>query len=99
MTDTLLLIGSLSNDLFRVASLTQRGSTKAASRFLLEAKRWSNSIQDHKVPLYIKSIAKNVFECKAEHIDMETAEKYLMYAVLLQNYSLHQMAGQPQANN
>ena len=97
--DTLLLIGSLSNDLFRVASLTQRGSFKAASRFLLEAKRWSNAIQDHKVPPYIQSIARNVSDYRAEDIDMETAEKYLMYAVLLQNYSLHQMADQPQANN
>jgi hypothetical protein len=92
MTDTQLLIGSLSNDLFRVASLTQRGSTNAANRFLLEAKRWSNSIQDHKVPPYIKSIAENISVSKEENIDIETAEKYLMYAVLLQNYSLHQVA-------
>ncbi len=89
MTNTLLLIGSLSNDLFRVSSLTQRGSTKAASRFLVEAKRWSNSIQDHKVPLYIQSIANQVSDCAEEQIDMETAEKYLMYAILLQNYTLH----------
>lgn len=95
MTDTLLLIGSLSNDLFRVASLTQRGSIKAAGRFLIEAKRWSNSIQDHKVPPYILSIAKNVSDYKETLIDMEIAEKYLMYAVLLQNYSLHQMVKLP----
>jgi len=35
--DAQLLIGSLSYDLFRFASLTQRESTQAASRFLLEA--------------------------------------------------------------
>jgi len=92
--DTLLLIGSLSNDLFRVSSLTQRGSTKAASRFLLEAKHWSNSIQNHKVPHYIKSIVEQVSDDKEEHINMETAEKYLMYAVLLQNYSLHHLIDQ-----
>ncbi len=94
MTDTQLLIGSLSNDLFRVASLTQRGSNQAAARFLHEAKRWSNSIQDHKVPPYIKSIAENISDYQEEHFDLETAEKYLMYAVLLQNYSLHQMENQ-----
>ena len=89
MTDVQLLIGSLSNDLFRVASLTQRGSTKTATRFLHEAKRWSNSIQDHKVPLYVQSIANQVSDYTEELIDIETAEKYLMYAVLLQNYTLH----------
>lgn len=89
MTDTQLLIGSLSSDLFRVASLTQRGSTTAATRFLQEARRWSNSIKNHKVPRYIMSIVEKVSEDKEEHINMETAEKYLMYAVLLQNYTLH----------
>lgn len=44
--ETKLLVGSLSNDLFRVATLAQRGS-------------------------------------------LEAAERYLMYGVLLQNYTLH----------
>lgn len=35
MNDTKLLIGSLSNDLFRVASLRQRDSLVAAEKFLL----------------------------------------------------------------
>lgn len=35
-----LLVGSLSNDLFRVATLAQRG----ARRFLMEAKRWGGAV-------------------------------------------------------
>lgn len=54
MTDTKMLVGSLSNDLFRVASLAQRGSTRAASRFLQEAQRWSRDLQKHDVAEYVK---------------------------------------------
>ncbi|KXK11111.1 MAG: hypothetical protein UZ22_OP11002000495 [Microgenomates bacterium OLB23] len=32
LDDTKMLIGSLSNDLFRVASLSQRGSNQAAQK-------------------------------------------------------------------
>ncbi len=89
MTDTQLLVGSLSNDLFRVASLTQRGSTKAALRFLHEAKRWSVPLQEKNVSAYIVKIARNVSDQAGDSISMEEAERHLMYGVLLQNYALH----------
>ena len=89
MTDTQLLVGSLSNDLFRVASLAQRGATKAALRFLLEAKRWSVPLQEKKVAGYILKIAKSVSDQNEETISIADAEKNLMYGVLLQNYALH----------
>ena len=89
MTEAQLLVGSLSNDLFRVASLVQRGSTKAASRFLKEAKRWAEPLQELKVAKYISDIAKDVSSREDDDISMKTAEKYLMYGILLQNYSLH----------
>ncbi|MBU0978483.1 MAG: hypothetical protein ABIJ03_00660 [Patescibacteria group bacterium] len=92
MTDTQLLVGSLSSDLFRVASLTQRGSTKAASRFLLEAKRWSEPLQKLNIAPYILNIAQDISSRDVADISMETAEKYLMYGVLLQNYALGQIA-------
>jgi hypothetical protein len=88
MTDTQLLVGSLSNDLFRVASLAQRGSTDAAQRFMKEARRWATPLQSHAVPGYISNIAKKVSTQDGE-ITMEKAERYLMYGVLLQNYCLH----------
>lgn len=89
--DTQMLLGSLSNDLFRVANLSQRGSTKAALRFLHEAKRWSQDLQNSDVAKYIIRIAKDVSERDATHITESEAERYLMYGILLQNYVLHHM--------
>lgn len=89
MTDTQMLVGSLSNDLFRVASLAQRGSDKAASRFLQEAQRWASDLQNKEVPTYVAQLAKDVSNRSAEDISLESAEQYLMYGVLLQNYALH----------
>ncbi|MBP9700398.1 hypothetical protein KBD71_03920 [Candidatus Woesebacteria bacterium] len=89
MNNTHLLVGSLSNDLFRVASLTQRGSTTAALRFALEAKRWANSIQENEVAPYIHRIVLEISKEELKVITIEDAEKYLMYGVLLQNYALH----------
>ena len=89
MTDLQLLAGSLSNDLFRVASLRQRGSMKAALRFLKEAKRWSSPLQQQKTAEYIVKIAKDVSDKTPNDISLGEAEKYLMCGVLLQNYALH----------
>ncbi len=90
MNDTRLLIGSLSNDLFRVASLAQRGSDAGAIRFLTEAKRWSRPLEKMSVSKYIVGIAKEISAKEPDSISQAEAEKYLMYGVLLQNYALHQ---------
>lgn len=89
MTDTQLLVGSLSNDLFRVASLTQRGSIKAAARFVLEAKRWAVPLQNSQAKGYIIRIAEDVNRLQPDELTIELAEKCLMYGILLQNYALH----------
>ncbi len=89
MTTTQMLVGSLSNDMFRVASLAQRGSHQAAERFLSEAKRWSSDLQYQDVPEYIRILASDISQRRNDDISLESAEKYLMYGVLLQNYSLH----------
>jgi hypothetical protein len=89
MTDTQMLVGSLSNDLFRVASLAQRGSNKAASRFLQEAQKWSVDLQNQNVPNYISRLAQDVSNRSTDDISTDSAEQYLMYGVLLQNYALH----------
>lgn len=91
MSDTLLLIGSLSNDLFRTASLAQRGSTRAASRFLSEAKKWSSDLEFHSVPEYVAKMAKDISSRDSSDITLASAERYLMYGVLLQNFALHQL--------
>lgn len=89
MTETPLLIGSLSNDLFRVANLTQRGSLKGAQRFLEEAKRWSRQLSNREVKAYLKKIIDDINLANSSEITVEKAEKYLMYGILLQNYALH----------
>lgn len=86
---TLLLVGSLSNDLFRIANLTQRGNIKGASRFLSEAKRWAKPLKSASVKPYIQSIAADINNEPESEITLARAETYLMYGVLLQNYALH----------
>jgi hypothetical protein len=83
------LTGALSNDLFRVVSLQQRGSLAAAERFLQEAKRWANPLRQHKVKNYIIDIATDIDMADVQDISLKKTERYLMYAVLLQNYTLH----------
>jgi hypothetical protein len=89
MSEEKLLVGSLSNDLFRVAALTQRGSILAASRFLTEAQRWSNDLQKLVQVSYVKKIAQDISSRDKLDVGLESAERYLMYGVLLQNYALH----------
>lgn len=89
MPNTKLLIGSLSNDLYRIACLTQRGSVKGAEQFRAQAGRWVNELDSANLKPYIRKI---ILDVKARQnsslLNMESAEKYLMYSILLQNYSL-----------
>lgn len=68
MTDTKLLVGSLSNDLLRVANSVQRGSNATASRFLQEAGRWAIPLQTRPVAEYIRNIAQAVSSAPLNHI-------------------------------
>jgi hypothetical protein len=88
MTDTKLLVGSLSNDLFRVASLWQSGSKVAAARFLLEAKTWAKPLTTSNEKPYIKKIADSVMNHSAEGLNLAVAEELIMFSVLLQNHAL-----------
>lgn len=89
MTQKKLLIGSLSNDLLRVASLTQRGSLVAAQKFLDQAGQWTEGLKKEDLKYYIGAIVSDLSKSlKSSKLDLATAEKYLMYSILLQNYSL-----------
>lgn len=79
------LIGALSNDLYRVATHTYHNSP-SANRFLLESKRWIEELKNHTLPPYIHKIIQDI---ESNTPDQAVAEKYLMYSVLLQNYTLH----------
>ena len=62
MSKTNLLIGSLSNDLYKVACLTQRGSIKAAEVFWRQSDRWIKDLENAQVEGYIKKI---IFDVKS----------------------------------
>lgn len=90
MNDTKLLIGSLSNNLLRVANMIVRGSDKGAVRFFTEAQKWNTELKNHKLKPYIQKIIVDISnENSGNILDMAKAEKYLMYSILLQNYSIH----------
>ena len=90
MKDTKLLIGSLSNDLYRVANLINRRSYKGAERFQKESNRWIKELENCKVKSYIRKIINDLNSSKSVNIkSQKLAEKYLMYSILLQNYALH----------
>lgn len=86
--DTHMLIGALSNDLFRIANLTQRGSFDASVRFIQESKKSTALLLHKNLPDYIEKIVKEIDETD-EKINLQKAEKFLMYGILLQNFCLH----------
>ena len=89
MSNTKLLIGSLSNALYRVACLTQRGSVKGAEKFWIQSGRWVKDLESAQVKPYIKKIILDVkSRLNSNSYTMELAERYLMYSILLQNYAL-----------
>lgn len=89
MTETKILIGSLSNDLFRVANMIY-GKSSAAETFFHEMFRWVKNLDTTSVKPYIQAILRDLksHEHHPKYTE-ERAETYLMYSILLQNYSLH----------
>ena len=88
MSENKLLIGSLSNDLSRVANSSYRGSHKAAEIFWAQAQRWVSDLKSYKNKPYIEKIIDSLSKEKLDPTDSAQAEKNLMYSILLQNYTL-----------
>ena len=74
-------------DLERVAMGYQRGSVKMADRFLEEALKRRNEIDQKKVRPYIKDLLFQLDNLKNEKDKKKVAEDALMYSILFQNYS------------
>lgn len=90
MNETNLLIGSLSNDLLRVANMIFRGSNEGALCFWKQAQKWNCQLKNHTLKSYVSNIITDIeAEKEDEALSLEKAEKYLMYSILLQNYILH----------
>lgn len=89
MTETKMLIGSLSNDLSRVATMIYRKSSSAET-FFHEMFRWIKKLDTAPVRPYIQAILKDLKSHEQDpKYTEERAETYLMYSILLQNYCLH----------
>lgn len=62
---------------------------KAAEKFWQQSTRWVKDLEHAQVKPYIKKI---ILEIKSRlgsnSLTVETAERYLMYSILLQNYAL-----------
>ena len=74
-------------DLERVAMGYQRGSVKMADRFLEEALKRRNEIDQREVRPYIKDLLFQLDNLKSEKDKQKVAEDALMYSILFQNYS------------
>ena len=88
MNNTKMLIGSLSNDLYRVATLANRGSIDNAKTFHKESQRWIRELEHKSLKPYMKQIILHLKKTDVNNIKQD-AEDYLMYSILLQNYALH----------
>lgn len=89
MTETKMLIGSLSNDLSRVANMIYRKSS-GAEIFFREMFRWVKKLDTAPVKPYIQTILKDLQSHELHpQYTQERAETYLMYSIILQNYTLH----------
>ncbi len=86
MTQQKLLIGSLSNDLQRVATLSYRGSEQAAEKFWQSAQVWLDELDEEQLVPYVQNIMSNLKQQKV--LQKQNIEDYLMYSILLQNYTL-----------
>ena len=87
MNKTFVSLSSISMDLERVAMGYQRGSVKMADRFLEEALKRRNEIDQKEVRPYIKDLLFQLDNLKNEKDKQKVAEDALMYSILFQNYS------------
>lgn len=89
MTETKMLIGSLSNDLSRVANMMYKKSPSAET-FFHEMFRWIKQLEPVSVKPYIRDILSDIKSHERNpEFSQKRAETYLMYSILLQNFSLH----------
>ncbi len=90
--NNILTLGALSNDLYRVAILLNRGSQTGAERFRTESDKRLSEIQTDGLKPYLKKIISQV-KSMNRHPDLDPylADDYLMYSIQLQNYVAQNM--------
>jgi len=88
MTETKIIISSLSMDLKRVALGYYNGSEKTAQRFSEEALRRKEEVSNVEVKPYLRKFLNLLPDMLSQEDKQELAEDALMYSTLFQNYAL-----------
>lgn len=83
--ENILAIGSIAQDLKRVASFIGRGSTTGAHRFLQEAKNRLDTVDTTQLPVYVITYIEAVKDLNETESPSELAEKSLTIGCILQN--------------
>jgi len=89
MNNQQVLLGSLSQDLFRIANFIQTGSIKSAERFWQETKRWIADLKRENNPIYIDRILSDLDKMDFNPASLEQGEKILTYGVITQSLAVH----------
>ena len=85
MSEKQILLGSLSQDLFRIANFIASGSVKAAERFWDESQKWIKELKKYNHPAYLTKILHKLQKMKLDTKSMEQGELFLTYGVIIQS--------------
>lgn len=83
-----IVLSSLALDLKRIALALYHQSFKTADKFSQEALLRIEEINTKKLPLYIKKIISDLKNHLGKSKNQKTAEDFLMYSTIIQNYCL-----------
>jgi hypothetical protein len=89
MSEQQILLGSLSQDLFRISNFIQTGSVKSAERFWRETKRWIEALEKENNPFYLKNILHKLSHLSLNPTSLEHGELILTYGVITQSVAVH----------
>ena len=82
-----MLLAALSQDLYRIAESSHRGSKKVVEVFTKEALKTKDEVNIEEVEPYIKVLLDKLESTLSQSDEKQKAEDALMYSTLLQNYA------------
>lgn len=82
-----MLLAALSQDLYRVAESSHRGSQKVAEVFIKEALKTKEEVDIETVKPYVKVLLQKLEDTLYQSDQKQKAEDALMYSTLFQNYA------------
>ncbi|MCL5969991.1 MAG: hypothetical protein M1450_00615 [Patescibacteria group bacterium] len=84
-----IVLSSLAMDLKRVALAYNRGSEKVAERFMEEALKRKEEIDQKTLRAYLQKLLNKIESLRHEQDQQKIAENALMYSTLFQNAALN----------